>query len=524
MLNSESSWNPKRITIPAGPCRRNTTAKPRLSSGISASGHPQNTAASADKAFEDWLNEDLGSYQGAQESRYVGFGNTVPPQKREDDFLSSAVSSLYSGWSSFTTGASRFASAAKEGATKFGSQASQKFWGYKQQPEPASELSHSLNENVLKPAQEKVKEGRIFDDVSSGVSQLASKVGQPPYLGPARSCLQIFAPGCSVPQQLERGPALCTPRVCPLRELSPQAWPGPWLLGTLGLLSAGCGTALLVGPDGALTCCSFPPALVLLPWACPRSRGSAARGGVMSRPFFLEKRMIPLSNPRRAAATKTVAETTSRTAPSTRASGRPLGAASRPRPASPRAATAGPVLTTPRGGRARTAGTSGAPAPSPTAGTATTATAGRTGRLARVPAGRSGPRPRGPCSLRCLPRRAGTTRTGSSPPRAPALQSRWGGCRMHFTSSFLLHQPKKRAPMAQRWPLGTSPRCGPGAGSSFLSCLRHPRVFCAAFTASGGGWAWAGRAVWCPQPPGPGREAQSSLAADGGHFSNSCPK
>ncbi|XP_037667807.1 ADP-ribosylation factor GTPase-activating protein 1 isoform X9 [Choloepus didactylus] len=166
MLNSESSWNPKRITIPAGPCRRNTTAKPRLSSGISASGHPQNTAASADKAFEDWLNEDLGSYQGAQESRYVGFGNTVPPQKREDDFLSSAVSSLYSGWSSFTTGASRFASAAKEGATKFGSQASQK----------ASELSHSLNENVLKPAQEKVKEGRIFDDVSSGVSQLASKV------------------------------------------------------------------------------------------------------------------------------------------------------------------------------------------------------------------------------------------------------------------------------------------------------------------------------------------------------------
>nr|KAF6272925.1 ADP ribosylation factor GTPase activating protein 1 [Pipistrellus kuhlii] len=39
----------------------------------------------------------------------------------------------------------------------------------------ASELGHSLNENVLKPAQEKVKEGKIFDDVSSGVSQLASK-------------------------------------------------------------------------------------------------------------------------------------------------------------------------------------------------------------------------------------------------------------------------------------------------------------------------------------------------------------
>ncbi|XP_021501379.1 ADP-ribosylation factor GTPase-activating protein 1 isoform X4 [Meriones unguiculatus] len=141
-----------------------------------SSGQPQNVTASGDKAFEDWLNDDLGSYQGAQENRYVGFGNTVPPQKREDDFLNNAMSSLYSGWSSFTTGASKFASAAKEGATKFGSQASQKFWGYKQQSEPASELGHSLNENVLKPAQEKVKEGRIFDDVSSGVSQLASKV------------------------------------------------------------------------------------------------------------------------------------------------------------------------------------------------------------------------------------------------------------------------------------------------------------------------------------------------------------
>lgn len=30
------------------------------------------------------------------ESRYVGFGNTVPPPKKEDDFLNSAMSSLYS--------------------------------------------------------------------------------------------------------------------------------------------------------------------------------------------------------------------------------------------------------------------------------------------------------------------------------------------------------------------------------------------------------------------------------------------
>ncbi|XP_062060457.1 ADP-ribosylation factor GTPase-activating protein 1 isoform X2 [Lepus europaeus] len=155
-------------SLESSPAQNWTPPQPRtsLATAHRASGQTQNVAASADKAFEDWLNDDLSSYQGAQENRYVGFGNTVPPQKREDDFLNSAMSSLCSGWSSFTTGASKFASAAKEGATKFGSQASQK----------ASELGHSLNENILRPAQEKVKEGRIFDDVSSGVSQLASKV------------------------------------------------------------------------------------------------------------------------------------------------------------------------------------------------------------------------------------------------------------------------------------------------------------------------------------------------------------
>ncbi|XP_022350138.1 ADP-ribosylation factor GTPase-activating protein 1 isoform X2 [Enhydra lutris kenyoni] len=167
----------KEWSLESSPAQNWTPPQPKMlpSTAHRAPGHPQNSTSSSDKAFEDWLNDDLGSYQGAQENRYVGFGNTVPPPKREEDFLSSAVSSLCSGWSSFTTGASKFASAAKEGATKFGSQASQKFWGSKQQPELASELGQSLNENVLKPAQEKVKEGRLFDDVSSGVSQLASK-------------------------------------------------------------------------------------------------------------------------------------------------------------------------------------------------------------------------------------------------------------------------------------------------------------------------------------------------------------
>nr|XP_033819204.1 ADP-ribosylation factor GTPase-activating protein 1 [Geotrypetes seraphini]XP_033819205.1 ADP-ribosylation factor GTPase-activating protein 1 [Geotrypetes seraphini] len=131
----------------------------------------QNAAGPADKAFEDWLNDDVNSYQSgggvsSQENRYVGFGNTVTPPKKDDDFINNAMSSLYSGWSNFTTGASKFASAAKESATKIGSQATQK----------ASELGQNFNESVFKPAQEKVKEGRMFDDVSTGVSHLASKV------------------------------------------------------------------------------------------------------------------------------------------------------------------------------------------------------------------------------------------------------------------------------------------------------------------------------------------------------------
>ncbi|XP_038014920.1 ADP-ribosylation factor GTPase-activating protein 1 isoform X4 [Motacilla alba alba] len=139
----------KEWSIETSPARNWTPPQPKmsLSSAHRSAGQSQTATASSDKAFEDWLNDDVSSYQSGQENRYVGFGNTVNPPKKEDDFLNNAMSSLYSGWSSFTTGASKIASAAKEGATRFGSQASQK-----------------------------VKEGKIFEEVTTGVSQLASKV------------------------------------------------------------------------------------------------------------------------------------------------------------------------------------------------------------------------------------------------------------------------------------------------------------------------------------------------------------
>ncbi|XP_078411359.1 ADP-ribosylation factor GTPase-activating protein 1 isoform X3 [Cetorhinus maximus] len=148
-----------------------TPPQPKVSISSAHRSRPnQTSASSSDKMFEDWLNDD-NSYQsgggyGSQENRYVGFGNTASPQKKEDDFLNSAMTSLYSGWSSFTVGATKFASAAKEGAAKLGSQATQK----------ATELGHTINENVIKPTQDKVKDGKFLDDVSIGVSQIANKV------------------------------------------------------------------------------------------------------------------------------------------------------------------------------------------------------------------------------------------------------------------------------------------------------------------------------------------------------------
>ncbi|XP_072097013.1 ADP-ribosylation factor GTPase-activating protein 1 isoform X2 [Mobula birostris] len=157
-------------SIETSEARNWTPPQPKASvSSAHRFGAKQTSTLSSDKMFEEWLNDD-NSYQsgagyGSQDNRYVGFGNTVPPLKKEDDFLNNAMTSLYSGWSSFTVGATKFASAAKEGAVKLGNQASQK----------AAELGQTVNENVIKPAQEKVKEGKFLDDVSIGMSQIANK-------------------------------------------------------------------------------------------------------------------------------------------------------------------------------------------------------------------------------------------------------------------------------------------------------------------------------------------------------------
>ncbi|XP_075997049.1 ADP-ribosylation factor GTPase-activating protein 1 isoform X1 [Genypterus blacodes] len=147
-------------------------AKSNLSTSHRPGGSGQGTSKSGDKAFEDWLSDDVNSYQsgggysGNQDNRYVGFGNTVTPEKKEDDFLNNAMTSIYSGWSSFTVGATKFASIAKDNTAKLANQATLK----------ATELGQTINENVIKPTQEKVKDGKLLDEMTVGITGLASKV------------------------------------------------------------------------------------------------------------------------------------------------------------------------------------------------------------------------------------------------------------------------------------------------------------------------------------------------------------
>uniref|UniRef100_A0A3P9MDL3 ADP-ribosylation factor GTPase-activating protein 1 n=1 Tax=Oryzias latipes TaxID=8090 RepID=A0A3P9MDL3_ORYLA len=164
----------KEWSIETSPARNWTSPQPKSSqlSSTRPVGPGRNSANSGDKAFEDWLSDDVNSYQsgggysGNQENRYVGFGNTVTPEKKEDDFLNNAMTSIYSGWSNFTVGASKFASIAKDNTTKLANQATLK----------ATELGQTLNENVIKPTQEKVKDGKLLDEMAVSFSGIANKV------------------------------------------------------------------------------------------------------------------------------------------------------------------------------------------------------------------------------------------------------------------------------------------------------------------------------------------------------------
>jgi len=124
--------------------------------------------------------DDLPPNQGG---KYVGFGSSgashddgdVPADSGWD----STFSSLATGWSMLSVGATKMASQASVQATKLASQASEK----------AVKYGTKMNENVIKPASSKahavsanlstkVQDGTIYDDASSSMYSLANKASK----------------------------------------------------------------------------------------------------------------------------------------------------------------------------------------------------------------------------------------------------------------------------------------------------------------------------------------------------------
>lgn len=152
---------------------------PKLGGGLSTtqrssvqSSYRDNDKSTKDfENFESWLDGDTTTVAYSQNtdtgSKYVGFGGGgPPPKKKEDDVLAGAMSSLSMGWQAAAKWTASAATVAKENAVKFGAQASA----------AASDLGTKMNEKVVKPTQEKMKEGKIVDDFTSSMSSWANKI------------------------------------------------------------------------------------------------------------------------------------------------------------------------------------------------------------------------------------------------------------------------------------------------------------------------------------------------------------
>uniref|UniRef100_A0A8D8TLW6 ADP-ribosylation factor GTPase-activating protein 1 n=1 Tax=Cacopsylla melanoneura TaxID=428564 RepID=A0A8D8TLW6_9HEMI len=103
----------------------------------------------------------------SQGGRYAGFGNSVESpasaggptrSASSQEIFGGAVSSLASGWSLFSTSATKLASKATENAIKYGGIASQK----------VTEIGSTVTE--------KVKEGTLLDEVTTQLSTVTAKV------------------------------------------------------------------------------------------------------------------------------------------------------------------------------------------------------------------------------------------------------------------------------------------------------------------------------------------------------------
>ncbi|KAL3287207.1 hypothetical protein HHI36_001684 [Cryptolaemus montrouzieri] len=98
----------------------------------------------------------------SQGGKYSGFGYTMEtaPRSQSQEFVDNAITSLASGWSFFSSSATKIASKATENAFKYGGIATQK----------VVDISSHVGE--------KVKEGSLLEDMGTQVNKLAHKMGE----------------------------------------------------------------------------------------------------------------------------------------------------------------------------------------------------------------------------------------------------------------------------------------------------------------------------------------------------------
>lgn len=110
----------------------------------------------------------------SQGGKYMGFGSSpAPVATNSNTGWDMALSSFSSGWNTFATGAAQFASSASQQAVKLGSTVNESV--LKPTANKAVELGSTVNEKV-KTSYTKVQEGKFFEDMSSSVTNMASKV------------------------------------------------------------------------------------------------------------------------------------------------------------------------------------------------------------------------------------------------------------------------------------------------------------------------------------------------------------
>ncbi|XP_029639125.1 ADP-ribosylation factor GTPase-activating protein 1-like isoform X3 [Octopus sinensis] len=165
----------KTWSIATSTARNYIPAQPRLTPFNTISSKDGVVTCSGGYQESHSLSKDIPPSQGG---KYIGFGSTPDPVPQED-----YMSSISTGWASFALSASKFAAVASEKATKVASTAAKR----------TKELSLTVNESVIKPTRDKVSDAKLFQEMSSTVTNLTEKVKEGTLLNDVGSSMSGFA-------------------------------------------------------------------------------------------------------------------------------------------------------------------------------------------------------------------------------------------------------------------------------------------------------------------------------------------